>query len=79
MQYVFNRYGRERAALTAVVICYRGRSAVRDVGKALGLPPDQVDELAAAWIAGAATRRCPSACANAASIRTAPVLRRVLA
>jgi error-prone DNA polymerase len=46
LQYVFNRYGRERAALTAVVIRYRGRSAVRDVAKALGLPSDQVDELA---------------------------------
>ncbi|HEY0660731.1 MAG TPA: error-prone DNA polymerase [Lysobacter sp.] len=46
LQYVFNRYGRQRAALTAVVIRYRGRSAIRDVAKALGLPPDQVDELA---------------------------------
>ncbi len=47
LQYVFDRYGRERAALTAVAICYRGRSAMRDVAKALGLPPDQVDALAA--------------------------------
>jgi len=46
LQYVFNRYGRDRAALTAVVIRYRGRSAIRDVAKALGLPPDQIDELA---------------------------------
>ncbi|WP_457097793.1 error-prone DNA polymerase [Lysobacter sp. P5_B9] len=46
LQYVFNRYGRERAALTAVAIRYRGRSAVRDVAKALGLPSDQVEELA---------------------------------
>lgn len=46
LQYVFNRYGRERAALATVVIAYRGRSAVRDVGRALGLPEDQVDELA---------------------------------
>ncbi|GAB3384728.1 error-prone DNA polymerase [Lysobacter fragariae] len=46
LQYVFKRYGRERAALTAVVIRYRGRSAIRDVAKVLGLPPDQVDELA---------------------------------
>ena len=47
LQYVFNRYGRERAALTAVAISYRGRSAVRDVARVLGLPPDQVNELAA--------------------------------
>jgi error-prone DNA polymerase len=46
MQYVFNRYGRERAALTAVATRYRGRSAVRDVAKALGLPSDQLEELA---------------------------------
>ncbi|HET8818419.1 MAG TPA: error-prone DNA polymerase [Xanthomonadaceae bacterium] len=46
LQYVFGRYGRERAALTAVAISYRGRSAVRDVARALGLPPDQVDQLA---------------------------------
>jgi error-prone DNA polymerase len=46
LQYVFNRYGRERAALATVVIAYRGRSAVRDVGKALDLPDDQINELA---------------------------------
>lgn len=46
LQYVFGRYGRGRAALAAVVIRYRGRSAVRDVARAMGLPPDQVDELA---------------------------------
>jgi error-prone DNA polymerase len=46
IQYVFERYGRERAALTAVAIQYRGRSAIRDVAKALGLSPDQVNTLA---------------------------------
>jgi len=46
LQYVFNRYGRRRAALAAVVISYRGRSAVRDVGRALGLPEDQIGEIA---------------------------------
>src|SRR5690606_17744397 len=46
IQYVFERYGRERAALTAVAISYRGRSAIRDVARALGLPADQVDQLA---------------------------------
>ncbi len=46
IQYVFERYGRERAALTAVAIQYRGRSAIRDVAKALGLAPDQVSALA---------------------------------
>ncbi len=46
MQYVYAKYGRERAALAATVIRYRGRSAVRDVAKAFGLPPDQVTLLA---------------------------------
>ena len=45
LQYVFNRYGRERAALTAVAPVYRGRGAVRDVGRALGLPQDMIGEL----------------------------------
>jgi error-prone DNA polymerase len=39
IQYVYSKYGRGRAALAATVICYRPKSAVRDVGKALGLPP----------------------------------------
>ncbi|MFZ5657585.1 MAG: error-prone DNA polymerase [Pseudomonadota bacterium] len=45
LQYVFSKYGRERAALVAVVIHYRARSAVRDVAMALGLPTDQVDRI----------------------------------
>jgi Bacterial DNA polymerase III alpha NTPase domain len=43
IQYVYNRYGREHAAMTAEVITYRTRSAIRDVGKALGLSLAQVD------------------------------------
>ncbi len=46
MQYLYAKYGRERAALAATVICYRPRSAVRDAGKALGFDPAQVDQLA---------------------------------
>ena len=46
IQYIYGKYGRERAALTAEVITYRGRSAVRDVGKAMGLSLDAVDRLA---------------------------------
>ena len=45
-QYIYEKYGRERAALAATVISYRPRSAIRDLGKALGLDPDQVDRLA---------------------------------
>ncbi|MSR56262.1 MAG: error-prone DNA polymerase [Planctomycetaceae bacterium] len=46
IQYVYEKYGRERAGMTAEVISYRPRSAVRDVGKALGLSLDRVDALA---------------------------------
>ncbi|MCA9289850.1 MAG: error-prone DNA polymerase, partial [Phycisphaerales bacterium] len=46
IQYIYGKYGRHRAALTGVVISYRARSAVRDVGKALGLSLDCVDRLA---------------------------------
>ncbi len=46
LQYVYERYGRDRAAMVCEVITWRGRSAVREVGKALGLSLDQVDRLA---------------------------------
>jgi error-prone DNA polymerase len=46
IQYIYGKYGRERAALAATVITYRPRSALRDVGKALGLSGLQVDRLA---------------------------------
>ena len=45
IQYIYKKYGRERAAIAAVVITYQPRSALRDVGKALGLSLDQVDRL----------------------------------
>jgi error-prone DNA polymerase len=48
IQYIYAKYGRERAALTAVVITYCPRSAVRDIGKALGLTGLQVERLARA-------------------------------
>jgi error-prone DNA polymerase len=46
IQYVYAKYGRARAALAATVITYRVRSAIRDVGKALGFSLEQVDRLA---------------------------------
>ncbi|NNL99970.1 MAG: error-prone DNA polymerase, partial [Gammaproteobacteria bacterium] len=46
IQYIYRKYGRRRAALVATVITYKARSAIRDVGKALGLDLDQVDRLA---------------------------------
>jgi error-prone DNA polymerase len=46
IQYVYRRYGERGAAMTANVITYRTRSAVREVGKALGFTPDQIERLA---------------------------------
>jgi len=46
IQHVYEKYGRDRAAMVANVIRYRTRSAVRDVGKALGLPETSMDRLA---------------------------------
>jgi error-prone DNA polymerase len=46
LQYLYDKYGRQRAGLAATVITYCSRSAVRDVGKALGLSLDRVDALA---------------------------------
>lgn len=45
IQYIYKKYTRKRTALTATVITYRRKSAVRDVGKALGLPLNFIDEL----------------------------------
>ncbi len=51
IQYIYRKYGRDRAAIAATVICYRPKSALRDVGKALGMDLQQVDRIAksVAW------------------------------
>jgi error-prone DNA polymerase len=79
IQYIYSKYGRDRAALTATVICYRQKSAVRDVGKALGLDPAQVDRLAHAmqWWDG---REAEDSRVRDAGFDTAnPLVARVLA
>ncbi|MCC7059350.1 MAG: error-prone DNA polymerase, partial [Burkholderiaceae bacterium] len=48
IQYLYARYGRHRAALTATVISYRSRSALRDVGRALGIDAQRIEQLAGA-------------------------------
>ena len=79
IQYLYTRYGRERAALAATVITYRTRSALRDVGKALGLGLEQIEALVAAV---AAWRRHaqiqPEHLAEAGFDMHSPVLRRLL-
>ena len=46
IQYIYQRYGRDHAGMTATVICYRGRSAIREVGKVFGLSDDTIGMLA---------------------------------
>lgn len=46
IQYIYQKYGRERAALAATVVSYRTRSAIRDVGKALEIEPTLIDHFA---------------------------------
>ncbi len=58
IQYLYRKYGRDRAALTATVISYRTRSALRDVGKALGFSAELVEQVSAshAWWDGQGIR-----------------------
>jgi len=83
IQYIYAKYGRERTALTATVISYRPRSAVRDVGKALGLDPSQVDKLASAfqwWDGSSSKSAMDEARVREAGLDPAsPVMRRVMA
>ena len=48
IQYVYQRYGHDHAAMACTFVCFRARSAVRDVGKALGLPLDLIERAARA-------------------------------
>ncbi|MGP1309734.1 MAG: error-prone DNA polymerase [Phycisphaerales bacterium] len=79
IQHLYGKYGRDRAALTAETITYRGRSAVRDMGKAMGLSLDVVDRLAQhldIWASGAPDeRRLRSAGVDPRD----PIIRRVVA
>jgi DNA polymerase III alpha subunit len=48
IQYLYNRYGADHAAMVCTIVTYRARSAVREVAKALGFPPEGIDALAKA-------------------------------
>ena len=53
IQYIYKKYGRERAGIAATVICYRGRSSIREVGKAFGLSEDTIGALSSSiWGGG---------------------------
>ena len=65
IQYIYETYGRDRAAMTAEVISYRLRSATRDVGKALGLSLDRVDKIAGVLDVGDSVAELPTRLAEA--------------
>ena len=69
IQYVYRRYGERGAAMTANVITYRTRSAVREVGKVLGFSAEQIDRLAGSTTStnSATTTTNSSRCSSAAA------------
>lgn len=79
LQYVYGKYGRHRAALAATVIRYRGKSAVRDVAKAFGLPPDQIALLAECYGWGNGEAPMEQRLREAGFDPDNPLIRRVLA
>lgn len=79
LQYVYGKYGRHRAALAATVIRYRGKSAVRDVAKAFGLPPDQIALLADCYGWGNGEAPMEQRLREAGFDPDNPLIRRVLA
>ena len=77
-QYIYGKYGRARAALTANVICYRGRSAARDVARALGFPPDQVTAIGACFGRGGYGDDVTDRLAEAGFDPATPLMQRLL-
>ena len=78
IQYVYAKYGRHRAALAATVISYRPKSALRDLGKALGLDVQQVDSLAKNLAWWDDRNRLPERLREAGFDPASPVTRRLL-
>ncbi|MDH3586280.1 MAG: error-prone DNA polymerase, partial [Gammaproteobacteria bacterium] len=78
IQYIYGKYGRDRAALAATVITYRPRSALRDVGKALGLSEMQVGRLARSMQWWDGKRVDDSRVLEAGLDPDSPVIRRLL-
>ena len=79
IQYIYRKYGRDRAALAATVISYRARSALHDVGRALGLDEAQIERLTREhhWFDG--RRILPERLAEAGLDPASPVTQRLVA
>ncbi len=78
IQFIYARYGRDRAALTAAITTYRPRSAVRDVGRALDLDPDLIDRLARAMDGWGDAATMPTRLAETGIDTDTPAMRRLL-
>ncbi len=78
IQYLYRKYGRERAALAATVVTYRSKSAVRELAKVLGFASDQIDALtrSMAWWDGAAA--IPERLTELGLDTEAPLVKRLL-
>ena len=78
IQYIYAKYGRDRTAIAATVITYRPKSALRDVGKALGLEPAQVNRVAKTLAWWDDRRRMPERVEEAGLDAASPVAARLL-
>ncbi len=78
LQYLYERYGRERAALTGTVITYRTKSALRDAGKALGLSVNEVDRLAGAFTRWERPKEMTERLGEAGFDPESPIIKRLL-
>src|SRR5258708_5976202 len=78
IQYVYGKYGRERAALAATLITYQPKSALRDVGKALGLDALHVDRIAKSIAWGDDRRELVARLREAGDDPESPVMRRLV-
>ena len=78
IQYIYRKYGRDRAALAATVISYRPKSAIRDVGKALGLTLDQVDAMTKTLTWWDSSEELPARIREVGLDPDAPVIQRLI-
>jgi error-prone DNA polymerase len=78
IQYIYGKYGRHRTAIAATVISYRPKSALRDLGKALGLEPHQVERLSGSLAWWDNRRELPQRLREAGFDPDSPVIRRLL-
>ncbi len=78
IQYLYEKYGRDRAGLTATVTTYRAKSAIREVGKSLGISPDIIDAIAKFAGSYSSEPELPQRCRDAGMDPDTPLGKRFL-